>query len=46
MVEKKPWEGLYNYYRERAAEVALENAAPQLTLMVALGITSVMARVF
>jgi hypothetical protein len=29
MVEKMPWEGLYNYYRERAAEVALENAAPQ-----------------
>jgi len=29
MVERMPFEGLFNYYRERAAEVALEGVAPQ-----------------
>ena len=29
MIERMPYEGLYNYYRERAAEVALKSAAPQ-----------------
>jgi alkylation response protein AidB-like acyl-CoA dehydrogenase len=29
LVEKMPWRGLYDYYRERAAEVALEGVAPQ-----------------
>ena len=29
MVERMPYEGLYNYYRERAAEVALASEASQ-----------------